>query len=120
LEDLEIHGQKVARGQELALLLGSANHDPEVFRRPDELDVAREHNPHMSFGAGIHFCLGAPLARIELQTSFGTLLRRLPAMELVEEPEWKPNYIIRGLRELLVRGGASARATAVPSSEGPR
>jgi cytochrome P450 len=104
LEDVEIHGQEVARGQELALLFGSANHDPKVFKRPDELDVGREHNPHMSFGAGIHFCLGAPLARIELQTSFGTLLRRLPAMELVDEPEWKPNYIIRGLRELRIRG----------------
>lgn len=103
LEDVEIHGQKVAGGQELALLFGSANHDPEVFDRPDELDVTREHNPHMSFGAGIHFCLGAPLARVELQVSFATLLRRLPAMELVEEPEWKPNYIIRGLKELRVR-----------------
>jgi cytochrome P450 len=103
LEDVEIHGQKVARGQELALLFGSANHDPEVFDRPDDLEVTREHNPHMSFGAGIHFCLGAPLARVELQVSFATLLRRLPAMELVEEPEWKPNYIIRGLKELRVR-----------------
>jgi len=103
LEDVEIHGQKVARGEELALLFGSANHDPEVFERPDELDITREHNPHMSFGAGIHFCLGAPLARVELQVSFATLLRRLPTMELVEEPEWKPNYIIRGLRELRVR-----------------
>jgi cytochrome P450 len=103
LEDSEIHGQRVARGQELALLFGSANRDPDVFDRPDELDVGREHNPHMSFGAGIHFCLGAPLARVELQVSFGTLLRRLPRMELVEEPEWKANYIIRGLRELRVR-----------------
>ena len=104
LEDVELHGYKVARGQEVALLFGSANRDPEVFDRPDVLDAGREHNPHMSFGAGIHFCLGAPLARVELQTSFSTLLRRLPGMELVVEPEWKPNYIIRGLRELIVRG----------------
>jgi cytochrome P450 len=103
LEDVEIHGHRVAKGQELALLFGSANRDPAVFDRPDELDVGRDHNPHMSFGAGIHFCLGAPLARVELQVSFGTLLRRLPALELVDEPEWKPNYIIRGLRELRVR-----------------
>jgi cytochrome P450 len=103
LEDVEIHGVEVPRGSELALLFGSANHDPDVFDRPDVLDVTREHNPHMSFGAGIHFCLGAPLARVELQTSFGTLLRRFPSMELVEEPSWKPNYIIRGLRELRVR-----------------
>jgi cytochrome P450 len=59
----------------------------------------------MSFGVGIHFCLGAPLARIELQASFETLLRRLPEMALVEEPEWKPNYIIRGLNELRIEGG---------------
>jgi cytochrome P450 len=103
LEDVEIHGVEVSKGSELALLFGSANHDPDVYGRPDELDVTREHNPHMSFGAGIHFCLGAPLARVELQTSFGTLLRRFPNMELVEEPGWKPNYIIRGLRELRVR-----------------
>src|SRR5215218_6844713 len=70
LEDVELHGQKVAKGQELALLFGSANHDPQVFDRPDALDVGREPNPHMSFGAGIHFCLGAPLARVELLTSF--------------------------------------------------
>ncbi len=104
LEDVEIHGVRVPRGQELALLFGSANHDPDVFHRPNALDVGRERNPHMSFGAGIHFCLGAPLARVELETSFGMLLRRLPAMELVEEPAWKPNYIIRGLKELRVRG----------------
>jgi cytochrome P450 len=103
LEDVEIHGVVVPRGSELALLFGSANHDPDVFEHPDELDVSREHNPHMSFGAGIHFCLGAPLARVELQTSFGTLVRRFPDMELVEEPRWKPNYIIRGLQELRVR-----------------
>lgn len=103
LEDVEIHGVRVPRGQELALLFGSANRDPGVFDGPDELDVGRERNPHMTFGAGIHFCLGAPLARVELETSFGMLLRRLPALELVEEPEWKPNYIIRGLKQLRVR-----------------
>jgi cytochrome P450 len=74
-----------------------------VFEHPGDLDVSREPNPHLSFGAGIHFCLGAPLARVELETSFGTLLRRVPRMELVDEPEWKPNYIIRGLKELRVR-----------------
>ena len=58
---------------------------------------------HLSFGAGVHFCLGAPLARIELQTSFGMLLERFPHMELVEEPRWKPNFVLRGLEELRVR-----------------
>ncbi len=103
LEDVEIHGVPVTRGQELALLFGSANRDPAAFERPDDLDLGRDPNPHMTFGAGIHFCLGAPLGRVELETSFGTLLRRAPRMELVREPEWKPNYIIRGLKELRVR-----------------
>jgi len=103
LEDVEICGVEVPKGAELGLLFGSANHDPAVFERPDELDLGRDPNPHLAFGAGVHFCLGAPLARIELETSFATLLRRFPRMELVEEPAWKPNYIIRGLEALRVR-----------------
>ena len=103
LEDFELHGQQIPKGAELGLLFGSANRDPGVFDRPDALEVDREPNPHLTFGAGVHFCLGAPLARLELETSFGTLLRRLPEMELVEAPVWKPNYIIRGLQELRVK-----------------
>jgi cytochrome P450 len=103
LEDFEIHGVRVPRGAELGLLFGSANHDPSVFGKPDHLDLSREPNPHISFGAGIHFCLGAPLARLELRTSFTTILDRLPSMELLGEPAWKEAYIIRGLKELRVR-----------------
>ena len=103
LEDVELHGVRIPRGAELGLLFGSANHDPSVFDRPHELDLGREPNPHVTFGAGIHFWLGAPLARVELAHSFGTLLRRLPDLELVEEPRWKPAYIIRGLQALRVR-----------------
>ena len=103
LEPFEIHGIEIPRGAELGLLFGSANRDPSVFERPDELDLTREPNPHLSFGAGIHFCLGAPLGRQELQVSFTTLMDRFPNLELVEEPRWKPNYIIRGLDGLLVR-----------------
>ena len=103
LEEVEIDGVRIPRGAELALLFGSANRDPAVFEDPDRLDLSREPNPHLTFGAGTHFCLGAPLARLELQISFETILRRLPRLELVAEPEWKPNYIIRGLRELRVR-----------------
>ncbi|MEO8423104.1 MAG: cytochrome P450 [Actinomycetota bacterium] len=102
LEDSEVCGTMVPKGAELGLLFGSANRDPAVFDHPDDLDIAREPNPHVSFGAGVHFCLGAPLARLELETSFATILRRLPTLQLVEEPSWKPNYIIRGLRELRV------------------
>jgi cytochrome P450 len=103
LEDVELHGQRIPRGAELGLLYGSANRDPSVFERPDELDLTRRPNEHVTFGAGIHFCLGAPLARVELQTSFGTLLQRLPTLEVAEEPAWKPNYIIRGLESLRVK-----------------
>ncbi len=84
----------------MALLFGSANRDPSVFPEPDRFDVGRTDNPHISFGAGIHFCLGAPLARIELIESFGALLDR--GLDLVEEPTWKPGYVIRGLTELRV------------------
>jgi cytochrome P450 len=100
LEDIEVRGQQIPRGSEVALLFGSANHDPAVFADPERLDVTRRDNPHISFGAGIHFCLGAPLARIELVASFGAMLARAPRLRLVREPEWKPGYIIRGLRAL--------------------
>ncbi|WP_101790580.1 cytochrome P450 [Nonomuraea indica] len=100
LEDIEVHGTRIPRGTEVALLFGSANRDPEVFADPDRLDVGRADNPHISFGAGIHFCLGAPLARIELIESFGALLDRADRLELVREPEWKPGYVIRGLHSL--------------------
>jgi cytochrome P450 len=94
---------RFTKGTELALLLGSANRDPAVFTDPDRLDLARAENPHISFGAGIHYCLGAPLAKLELETSFGTLLRRAPTLALEREPEWKAGYILRGLTELIVR-----------------
>jgi cytochrome P450 len=87
----------------LGLLFGSANRDPAVFRAPGTLDLSRHPNPHLGFGAGIHFCLGAPLARLELQISLETILRRMPRLELVAEPQWKPTYILRGLQSLLVR-----------------
>ncbi|MFF8844940.1 cytochrome P450 [Streptomyces sp. NPDC015127] len=102
LDDIEIDGTVIPRGSELALLFGSANRDGARFARPDELDLARTDNPHVSFGAGIHYCLGAPLARIELAASFGELLREAPGMRLVAEPEWKPGFVIRGVRELRV------------------
>jgi cytochrome P450 len=102
LADITVRGVGIPRGSEVALLFGAANHDPARFADPDRLDVTRAENPHISFGAGIHFCLGAPLARVELLTSFGTLLRRAPALALAEAPRWKPSYVIRGLESLLV------------------
>ncbi|MGW7008331.1 cytochrome P450 [Streptomyces sp. NPDC054933] len=102
LDDIEIGSTTIPRGSEVALLFGSAHRDPARFPDPDRLDLARADNPHLAFGAGIHYCLGAPLARIELAASFGALLRSAPGLRLVREPEWKPGYVIRGLRELLV------------------
>ncbi|MFJ8230167.1 cytochrome P450 [Streptomyces sp. NPDC094448] len=102
LDDIEIGGTVVPRGAELALLFGSANRDPARFDDPDRLDLSRTDNPHITFGAGIHFCLGAPLARIELAASFGELLREAPTMRLAGEPEWKPGYVIRGVHALPV------------------
>ncbi|MEV4378869.1 cytochrome P450 [Streptosporangium sp. NPDC049644] len=103
LEDITVGGVDIPRGTEVALLFGSANRDPEVFADPDRFDAGRVDNPHISFGAGIHFCLGAPLARIELIESFGALLRKAPKLELATEPGWGPGYIIRGLTALDVR-----------------
>jgi cytochrome P450 len=102
LEDIEVRGVRIPRGSEVALLFGSANHDPAAFAEPEELDVTRRDNPHISFGAGIHYCLGAPLARIELAASFEALLSKAPRLYLVSEPEYKPGYVIRGLRRLEV------------------
>jgi cytochrome P450 len=103
LEPFELHGVRIPKGAELGLLFDSANHDPAVFEEPDVLRLDRKPNPHLTFGAGIHFCLGAPLGRMELQISFRALLQRFPELELVEEPRFKPNYIIRGLEGLRVR-----------------
>jgi cytochrome P450 len=101
-EDVEVGGQTVAAGQKVAALLGSANRDPAVFADPDTLDVGRADNPHISFGAGVHFCIGAPLARVELQASFGALLRRTSRLELGAPARRRPEFVIRGLQELPV------------------
>ncbi|MGI5181580.1 cytochrome P450 [Dactylosporangium sp. CA-152071] len=102
LEDIEVRGHTIRKGQEVALLFGSANHDPAVFTDPERLDIERRDNPHISFGAGIHYCLGAPLARIELAASFGALLAKAPGLRLDREPQWKPGFVIRGLEKLEV------------------
>jgi cytochrome P450 len=103
LEPIEVDGVAIPRGAEVALLFISANRDPAAFDRPDELDLRRRPNPSVSFGAGIHYCLGAPLARLELSIAFEALLRRLPRIELVSEPVWKPTFVLRGLEALPVR-----------------
>ncbi|MET9759518.1 cytochrome P450 [Streptomyces sp. NPDC006372] len=102
LDEIEIAGTTIPRGAEVALLFGSANHDPTVFKDPSRLDLTRSDNPHISFSAGIHYCIGAPLARIELAASMTALLEKAPALRLAEEPQRKPNFVIRGLEGLSV------------------
>lgn len=101
-EDVEIGGITVERGQKIAALLGAANRDPAVFAEPDAFDVGRSDNGHITFGAGVHFCIGAPLARVELQASFGALLDRTTTFELGGEPVRRPEFVIRGLQTLPV------------------
>ncbi|MER6632097.1 cytochrome P450 [Streptomyces sp. NPDC000987] len=102
LDEIEIDGTTIPRGAEIAMLFGSANHDPEVFAAPETLDITRRDNPHISFSAGIHYCIGAPLARIELAASMRALLEQAPTLTLAAEPERKPNFVIRGLKALRV------------------
>ncbi|MGW0509522.1 cytochrome P450 [Streptomyces olivaceoviridis] len=105
LDDIEIDGTTVPRGSEIAMLFGSANHDPAVFTDPARLDLTRKDNPHISFSAGIHYCIGAPLARLELTASMTALLRQAPTLTPAEEPTRKPNFVIRGLEGLGVELG---------------
>jgi cytochrome P450 len=102
-EDLEIDGRRIAKGAMVVALLGAANRDPAHFPDPDRLDVARADNRHIAFGFGIHFCLGAPLARLEAQIAFNTLIRRAPRLALATEaPEWRDSQVLRGLKALPV------------------
>ncbi|MEU2714507.1 cytochrome P450 [Streptomyces sp. NPDC007205] len=105
LDDIEIDGTTIPRGAEIAMLFGSANHDPEVFHNPERLDLTRTDNPHISFSAGIHYCIGAPLARMELAASMTALLKQAPNLALAAEPQRKPNFVIRGLKGLSVEVG---------------
>jgi cytochrome P450 len=104
LEDIEdLGGKRIPKGENVLCLLGSANHDPAVYPdRPGSLDIVRPNVKPLSFGGGIHFCLGAQLARIEAEIAIATLLRRLPDLRLdnPENPQWRPTFVLRGLKEL--------------------
>ena len=106
--EVELPGGIVVRpGERVSALLGAANRDPAVFERPDEFDVARATNPHLAFGVGVHFCLGAPLARMELTESVALLFERLPDLALAGEPESRGTFVLRGHRrvEVTASGG---------------
>jgi len=95
--DVEIAGEPLAKGTQVIVMLAGANRDPQVFAEPNALDIGREDNRHLSFGGGIHLCLGAPLARVEGQEAIGRLVRRFPTLKLVDDQvEWKPTTTIRG------------------------
>jgi cytochrome P450 len=103
-EDVEVGGVVVERGQKIAALLGAANRDPAVFERPDDFEVARDPNPHLAFGVGVHFCLGAPLARMELAESLQALFSAYPRLSLAGEPESRGTFVLRGYRSVPVAG----------------
>jgi pimeloyl-[acyl-carrier protein] synthase len=102
LEPVSIGGHTVEPGQWILPLLGAANHDPAQFADPERLDIGRNPNNHVAFGRGIHFCLGAPLARLEGQIAIGALARRFPNLSLAGEPRRRNQITLRGLESLPV------------------
>ncbi len=105
LEDAEVSGVCLRKGERIGLLLGAANRDPERFPDPDAFELARDPNPHVAFGAGIHFCVGAPLARLEMATALPILFERLPGLRLAEPPRYRDAFHFHGLGALKVAWG---------------
>jgi len=102
-EPLEIGGRQFAPGEQVALLLAAANRDPAQFPDPDRLDITRANGPHLTFSHGIHYCLGASLARLEGQIAIPSLVQRFPNMAVISDPvEYRDHFVLRGLRELRV------------------
>ena len=103
LADAEIKGRQIRKGDLVNTILGSANRDPERFTKPDEFDITRNEGRHLSFGLGIHYCIGAPLVRLEAEIAFETILRRFPNLQVATETlEWQEQPIFRGLKSLPV------------------
>lgn len=103
LEDAEIRGKLIRKGDLVNSILGSANRDPERFSNPDRFDITRNQGRHLGFGVGIHFCIGAPLVRLEAEIVFETILRRFPNISLATDSlEWQEHPIFRGLKSLAV------------------
>ncbi|MGK0698820.1 cytochrome P450 family protein [Priestia flexa] len=105
-ESFTFMGQQVQKGDHVIVSLASADRDPEIFSNPEKLDITREKNPHLAFGKGIHYCLGAPLARLEGEVAIRVLLEEFPNVGLaanLSDLEWRQSFIIRGLKELPIR-----------------
>jgi cytochrome P450 PksS len=104
-EDIDVRGQRIPQGSIAWLALASANRDESVFPHADQLDITRTPNKHLAFGMGIHYCLGAPLARLEGKIAIGTLIERFPRIQLAVSPsqlEWRNAVSVRGLKTLPV------------------
>lgn len=102
-EPVRYEGVEIAENDRIIVLLGAANRDPEVFPDPQRLDITRDPNPHLSFGAGLYHCLGLHLARLEMRTALDAIVRHFPDLELAEEPRWRPTWMMRGLESMAVR-----------------
>jgi cytochrome P450 len=100
--DTELGGVSIKEGQKIAALIGSANRDETVFSNPESMDLTRDPNPHIGFGAGIHFCLGAPLARLEMSVSLPALWERYPHMQLAGEAIRRPTFVLRGYESVAI------------------
>jgi cytochrome P450 len=101
-EDLEMGGKRLRAGQRVIGLLGAANRDPAAFENPDTLDIGRKEKSHLSFGRGIHYCLGAPLAVLEARIAFRSLLDRFPSIRLAVEPRYRDGIVLRGVESLWI------------------
>ncbi len=108
LEDMELGGKLIRKGQGVLLLMGSANRDPEVYSEPDRLDLTRNETSHIAFGRDIHHCIGAPLARLEGRVAFEMLLERFEDIHLLtDRPPFKDHVVLRGLETLPIRARAA-------------
>ncbi|PPR39259.1 MAG: hypothetical protein CFH35_00634, partial [Alphaproteobacteria bacterium MarineAlpha9_Bin5] len=110
-EDIEIGGKRISKGDRVFLMLGAANRDPIHFDDPERFDILRKPNRHLSFGFGIHFCIGAQLARVEAEVAFKHLLPLMKDFEPVSDDfDWDDNFVLRGVKSLLLQRRAVAAA----------
>jgi len=103
MEDVEFKGKQFRAGQKAVILVGAANRDPTVFADPGAMDIGRQEKSHISFGRGIHYCLGSPLALLEARVAFANLIERFSSIELVEGPEFRDQIVLRGVESLWIR-----------------